>query len=96
MVSCPEFEHPALLAEFQRLGLDQVKSKNTTLRADALPHIEEGPPTKRRKINDDVNLFEEITADLYELLGAQRATDLAGLHQLAEYSTHSNQMAYSD
>ncbi|KAH6705183.1 protein kinase-like protein rad3 [Leptodontidium sp. MPI-SDFR-AT-0119] len=84
MVSCPEFEHPALLAEFQRLGLDQVKSKNTTLRADALPHIEEGPPTKRRKINDDVNLFEEITADLYELLGAQRATDLAGLHQLAE------------
>ncbi|KAG4443512.1 hypothetical protein IFR05_000985 [Cadophora sp. M221] len=84
MVSCPNFEHPALLAEFQRLGLDQVKSKKTTLRADAQVRIEEGPPAKRRKINGDVNLFEEITADLYELLGAHRATDLGGLQHLAE------------
>lgn len=84
-VKSPKFEHPALLAEFQRLGLDQVKSKTQSLKAAALPQVDDGPPTKRRKINNNVSLFEEITADLYELLGAQRASDLAGLHQLVEY-----------
>jgi len=78
------FESPNLLAEFQSLGLHEVKSKSSKSKIDLKAQVEDGPPTKRRKINDDVNVFREITADLYELLGAQRATDLEGLHQLAE------------
>ncbi|KAL2062316.1 hypothetical protein VTL71DRAFT_6582 [Oculimacula yallundae] len=80
----PIFEHPALLLEFQRLELDTVDSMSLVSRTNTPPRTEDGPPAKRRKINDDVNPFEEIAADLYELLGAQRVNDLAGLHQLTE------------
>ncbi|KAK0105320.1 serine/threonine-protein kinase M1 [Cadophora gregata f. sp. sojae] len=83
-VDAPGFESPNLLAEFYNLGLHEVKPKKVESGNDSKPQVEDGPPTKRRKINDDVNLLGEITADLYELLGAQRATDLGGLQQLAE------------
>ncbi|XMA19178.1 hypothetical protein WAI453_011969 [Rhynchosporium graminicola] len=84
LATSPVFEHPSLLIEFGHLGLDQVESKSLDSIPDDLTEVEDGPPSKRRKINDSKNPFEEITADLYELLGAQRATDLAGLHHLAE------------
>lgn len=48
------------------------------------PRNEGGPAAKRRKISDEVDLFGEIIADIYDLLGAQRATDLVGLSQAAE------------
>lgn len=78
------FESPNLLAEFRSLGLHEVKLRNSKSKTDFEAQVEYGPPSKRRKINDDVDLFGEITAELYELLGAQRATDLGGLHQLTE------------
>src|SRR5437899_1171527 len=76
------FESPSLVAEFQSLGLHEVKPKSVQSKVDSQAQIDDGPPTKRRKIRDGVNILEEITADLYELLGAQRATDLGGLDQL--------------
>ncbi|EKD14277.1 phosphatidylinositol 3 [Drepanopeziza brunnea f. sp. 'multigermtubi' MB_m1] len=72
------FENPDLLLEFRSLGLED----NST-RGNSEDLANDGPPTKRRRINNDIKLFDKITADLYELLGAQRAIDLTGLNQVA-------------
>jgi hypothetical protein len=42
------------------------------------------PPTKRRKIQTEIDIFDEVTTKLYSLLGSQSAMDLDGLDQVAE------------
>lgn len=75
-----DFDNSELSTEFLRLGLYEKVS----------PMLENGkhqaiePPNKRRKVDDEVPVLDEITANLYELLGAQRVTSIDGLHQLAE------------
>lgn len=42
------------------------------------------PPNKRRRVDEEPSVVDEIVADLTELLTSQRTTDVDGLHQFAE------------
>jgi hypothetical protein len=42
------------------------------------------PPTKRRKLETEIDILGEVTTNLYSLLGSQNAMDLVGLSQVAE------------
>jgi len=70
----PNFENIELAAQFQQLDLE----------SSALPEAPDGPPSKRRKVHKEDDLFDQTVSSLYSLLGAQKATDLDGLNQVAE------------
>ncbi|KUJ09266.1 protein kinase-like protein rad3 [Mollisia scopiformis] len=78
--SLKTFESDELSAQFERLDFPD--------KAAAIP--EDGnnqaiePLKKRRKISELVPVLDEITGNLYELLGSQRVTSIHGLSQLAE------------
>jgi hypothetical protein len=57
------------------MGLDSIQQKETV----------RVPPIKRRKIQVELDLLEEVTAKLYSLLGSQDVMDLDGLDQVAEW-----------
>jgi hypothetical protein len=66
------FDSVELNVEFRRIGLDSFQNRTN-----------DEPPSKRRRIKE-TDLLDEITADLYSLLGSQQVTDLDGLSQVAE------------
>ena len=66
------FDSIELDAEFRRLGLDSFHTR-----------AEDAPPNKRRRVRE-MDLLDEVTANLYSLLGSQEVTDLDGLSQVAE------------
>ncbi|TVY82181.1 Protein kinase rad3 [Lachnellula suecica] len=68
------FENPELAIQFNRLGLQSLPEQRH----------DDGPPSKRRKVRDEADTFEQTVGSLYSLLGAQQATDLDGLSQVAE------------
>lgn len=72
--SSTNFENAELAAQFNQLGLEILTEKETN----------DDPPAKRRKIFQDDDLFDQTASSLYSLLGAQKATDLDGLSQIAE------------
>jgi len=71
------FENVDLQAE-----LDRLRSHVDDL---SLFAVDNGPPTKRRKVREEDHLLDEVVFDLYALLGSQKANDLDGLSQVAEY-----------
>jgi hypothetical protein len=58
--------------EFERLGLDSFSTSA----------IDEPPPNKRRRIDPEIDLLDQVIEKLYTLLGSQNVTDLAGLSQV--------------
>lgn len=68
------FENADLDGEFRRMGLDSM----------LLEEVVQVPPTKRRKIQSEIDILGEVTTKLYSLLGSQSAMDLDGLGQVAE------------
>ena len=60
--------------EFGRLGLDSFGTQA----------LDDPPPSKRRRIDSDIDLLGQVTEKLYNLLGSQNVTDLAGLSQVTE------------
>lgn len=76
-IDCSEpidkFEDLELSLEFRRLGLDIFPGESGS-----------EPPSKRRKLSEEPELVGEIVANLYSLLGSQKVTNLAELHQVAE------------
>ena len=73
-VSCDSFDNLELNAEFRHLGIGSLRYRESV----------EAPPTKRQKLSIELDLLGEITSNLCSLLGAQKATDLDGLHKVAE------------
>jgi len=69
-----DFENIELAAQFRQLGLESLPERDAN----------EDPPLKRRKVHKEDDLFDQTVTSLYSLLGAQKATDLDGLNQLAE------------
>ena len=74
MSSTDSFDSQDLDREFRSMGLDSIQPRENV----------QVPPTKRRKIQAELDLLEEVTAKLYSLLGSQDAMDLDGLDQVAE------------
>lgn len=68
------FEDADLNSEFHRLELDSLQKQV----------VDSDRPSKRRKLSAESSLLGDVTATLYSLLGSQKVTDLAGLHQIAE------------
>jgi hypothetical protein len=68
------FDNIELAAQFHQLGLESSPERETN----------DGPPPKRRKVYKEDDLFDQTVNSLYSLLGAQKATDLDGLSQVAE------------
>lgn len=76
-------ESPELLAEFHRLHLqNEVVANGASKPGPGIPSDDR--PTKRRKLGNKTEIFGEVVADVYELLGKQRATSLTGLSQVVE------------
>ena len=71
-----EFESATLLAEFENLGLQAEASKEVDKGC--------GPPSKRRKLDDETRVMDVLIAEVYESLGRQKATSLDGLSKFAE------------
>ncbi|TVY28597.1 Protein kinase [Lachnellula hyalina] len=69
-----DFDNIELAAQFRQLGLESLPERDAN----------EDPPLKRRKVHKEDDLFDQTVTSLYSLLGAQKATDLDGLNQLAE------------
>jgi hypothetical protein len=68
------FDSEELDGEFRRLNF-------------SLAHQQEpfqGHPAKRRKIEAETDILEEIISNLYPLLGSQSVMDLDGSDQVAE------------
>ncbi|KAK6580379.1 hypothetical protein PZA11_007401 [Diplocarpon coronariae] len=77
-----DFDSLDILEEFRSLGLQEPHLETNPV--DRSGHrVDDGPPSKRRKMNENVVLFGEIAEDISELLGAQRTADLTGLSQVA-------------
>ncbi|KAG9237915.1 protein kinase-like protein rad3 [Amylocarpus encephaloides] len=74
LVALNSYDCVELNAVFVNLGIEKLRER------DAL----DGPPSKRRKVRKIDDPFTEIVGDLYALLGAQKASDFAGLSQIAE------------
>jgi serine/threonine-protein kinase ATR len=68
------FENSELDAQLRRLGFE----------SPSVREADNGPPSKRRKIQEEFDVFDQTVSCLYSLLGAQKATDLNGLSQVAE------------
>lgn len=66
------FDSAELEAEFRCLGLGFLSGR-----------VDDAPPTKRRRVKE-IDLLDEITGNLYSLLGSQKVTDLDGLSHVAE------------
>ena len=67
------FDSADLDGEFRQRGLDSIQQKE----------VGEVPPTKRRKIETELDILEEVTAQLCSLVGLQSAMDLNSLGQVA-------------
>ena len=68
------FDSADLDRDFRRMGLDAMQQQELVV----------VPPTKRRKLHTETDILEEVTTNLYTLLGSQSAIDLGGLSQVAE------------
>ncbi|KAF4624113.1 hypothetical protein G7Y89_g14062 [Cudoniella acicularis] len=76
LTSADSFESVELEAEFRDLGLGNSAVDDQM--------VQNGPASKRRKIQEaPCDIFSEVVESLYLLLGAQSASDLAGLSQVA-------------
>lgn len=72
LISVESFDSVELDGEFQRLELESQTDHHRL------------PPNKRRKINSELGLLEQITERLYSLLGSQESTELTGLAKVTE------------
>ncbi|PBP17844.1 phosphatidylinositol 3 [Diplocarpon rosae] len=77
-----DFDNVDIYKETHSLSLQEPHSEVNFLHRFG-HQVDSGPPRKRRKINDNVVLFGEITRETCELLGAQRGSDLTGLSEVA-------------
>lgn len=67
------FDNADLDGEFRQMGLDSIQQKE----------VVQAPPTKRRKIETELDILGEVTTKLCSLVGSQSAIDLDGLGQVA-------------
>jgi hypothetical protein len=74
VVTSDSYDSVELNAELLHLGIESNSNQE----------IGDGPPSKRRKVHEPKDTFDEVVSGLYSLLGAQKVADLAGLSQLAE------------
>lgn len=75
-----DFDNSEISVEFLRLGFqEKISPSPENGKNQALE-----PPNKRLKVDEEMLVLEEVTADLCGILGLQRATSLDGLHQVAE------------
>ena len=74
LVALNSYDSVELNADFVNLGIEKVLERDTL----------DGPPSKRRKVRNTDDTFSEIVSDLYTLLGAEKASDFAGLSEIAE------------
>lgn len=74
LVTFDSYDSVELNKEFGHLGIDKIAPKTSY----------EGPPPKRRKVQETTETYDQVVVDFYSILGAQTATDLDGLSQIAE------------
>lgn len=74
LVTYDSYDSVALNKEFGHLGIDKTVPKTS----------HDGPPPKRRKVQETTQTYDQVVVELYSILGAQTATDLDGLSQIAE------------
>jgi hypothetical protein len=75
LATVDSYDSMELNAEFLNLGIEKLQNKSADI----------GPPSKRRKVERTYDSFDEVTSDLYSILGAQKAVEISGLSQIAEH-----------
>jgi len=82
-VAPPALPEIDISTSFENLELD-VQFRYLGFQSPSEREVDNGPPSKRRKLHKEANNFDQTVSSLYTLLGAQKATDLDGLSQVAE------------
>ncbi|CAG8977250.1 hypothetical protein HYALB_00009347 [Hymenoscyphus albidus] len=74
LITYDTYDSVELNMEFSNLMIDKVVHETS----------HDGPPSKRRKVEESNETFGQVVGNLYSILGAQVATDLDGLSNIAE------------